>query len=108
MLKVWKSRDNIKFFKVGINLYLFKFAANVDMWKVWIGQPWMFNLNLICIKQFDGLILLSALSFKHTDRWVQMQVHDLLFGCMSISVGEQIHASIGRVKEVDVDSSENG
>ncbi|XP_042952250.1 uncharacterized protein LOC122289336 [Carya illinoinensis] len=101
----WKATTSIRIFDVGENLFLFEFKSDKDMCKVWEGQPWMFDMNLLCLKMFDGLTPPAELSFTHTNLWVQF--YNLPFGCMNKKVGTRIGNSIGRVTQVDSNGNGN-
>lgn len=70
MLKIWKVDATVDIIDVGLNIFLFEFANETALQKVWDGQPWLFDNCFICFKYFDGLTPPSDMSFTHTYFWV--------------------------------------
>ncbi|XP_041016155.1 uncharacterized protein LOC121258677 [Juglans microcarpa x Juglans regia] len=105
LLKVWKACVGVKIHEVGDNLYVFEFQTEEDLNKIWGGQPWLFDTNLVCIKKFNGVTPPADLNFNSTTLWVQL--HNLPLGCMNKEIGGRIGSTIGKVIEVEADYDEN-
>ncbi|XP_040990949.1 uncharacterized protein LOC121238174 [Juglans microcarpa x Juglans regia] len=105
MLKVWKACAGTKIIEVGDNLYVFEFQTKGDLNRIWGGQPWLFDTNLVCLKNFDGVTPPSELNFNSTTMWVQL--HNLPLGYMNKEIGGRIGSTIGRVIEVEADFDGN-
>lgn len=54
------------------------------------------------------LFSLNSFHIYSSQIYMWLQLHDLPFGCMNVDGREQFGVSLGRVKEVDVDTSGNG
>lgn len=101
LLSGWKPSRTPSFKVLGDNLFLVDFETEKDNQRVLAGRPWVVEGSLFAIEDFDGLTPPSKLRFEKAAFWVQMYNHPL--ACMSLTVGQQIGASLGQVVEVDVD-----
>lgn len=101
MLKLWRLDTTVTIIEVGFNMFLFEFATEGALEKVWDGQPWSFDQSLLCFKYFDGLTPPSIMVFTQTYIWVQ--VHNLPFGCMNTNIGVQLGSAIGPIYHVEAD-----
>lgn len=90
MLKVWKVGNVIRIVEIGVNLFLLEFNEQ-DFQRVWDGQPWLFDQNLLYLKFFYGHELVSS----HAYFWVQL--HNLPLECLNHTMGSQIGRMIGNI-----------
>lgn len=102
MTKIWKLRGRIQFRKIGTNLFLIEFQKASDMAKVKQGRPWMFDHNLICLEDYNGLVAPTEMGFDKEPIWVQL--HNIPLGGMTMNVGKNIGELAGKVLEIDVDN----
>lgn len=54
----------------------------MDVEKVLQGEPWMFDTHLVVLQRYDGITLVTNLSFDKTSFWVQ--IHNLPFSLFTI------------------------
>lgn len=89
---------------MGSNMFIMKFQSLSDLMKVKKGCPWMFDGNLVMLKDFDGFTSIKEMKFDKELFWVQ--IYNLSFGSMKKLVGEKGGSDLGSLPMVDVD--ENG
>jgi hypothetical protein len=77
----WGLTDSVAFHEVGDNLFIIKFKTKEEMQWIWEGRPWLFDINIFVLQQYDGLKQPKEINFNKEVLWVQM--HDLPFGCMT-------------------------
>jgi hypothetical protein len=70
------------------------------------GRPWLFDRNVLVLKEVDENVPPTHMAFTQAIFWVQ--VHDMPLICMNREVGFTIGATLGRVEEVDVTSGRVG
>ncbi|XP_042988622.1 uncharacterized protein LOC122316137 [Carya illinoinensis] len=101
MVKIWKLQGGIQFKGVGTNLFLIEFQNASDMAKVKQGRPWMFDRNLICLEDYNGLVTPEEMGFDKEPIWIQL--HNISLGSMTKKVGKNIGELVGEVLEIVVD-----
>ena len=102
----WKPSIMPDFKVLGDNLFLVDFASEQDKQRVLEVRPRVFEGNLFAIEDFDGLMASSKYLFDKATFCVRM--HNLPLACMSLAMGQQIGAAMGKVEEVDVDNGGMG
>ncbi|XP_042962524.1 uncharacterized protein LOC122296794 [Carya illinoinensis] len=87
MGKIWRISKAAQFY-------------GADKEKVWSGRPWLFDNQVLVMKEFDGFTPIQSISFDTESFWVRL--HNLPLSCMTKSKGEQIRNKVGKVEQVDV------
>jgi hypothetical protein len=64
------------------------------------GCPWLFDMNVLVLKEVAESISPVQMDFSKSSFWVQ--VHDMPLICMNREVSYKIGKTIGEVEEVDV------
>ncbi|XP_041011352.1 uncharacterized protein At4g02000-like [Juglans microcarpa x Juglans regia] len=100
MAKIWRINKAAKFMKVSMNIFVLVFENQEDKLRVWAGRPWLFDNNMLALREFEAHIPLHRISFDHESFWIRM--HNLPLSCMTKERGVQIGSTVGKVEEVDV------
>lgn len=98
--KLWQSVGRVSFKELQDNLWLFEFAEEDDKRKVLDGRPWSFDLQILVIQDFDGLIPPSQMQLNLSSFWIQN--HDMSLLCMTKSVGTKLGDSLGLLEDIDI------
>jgi hypothetical protein len=100
LLRVWKPMGSVVFNVIGENLFIAEFEYEWDKTRIMEGRPWLFDGNLVSLKEFDGFTPPTKMCFDQASFWVRM--YNLPLACMGKSSGNKIGSSVGDVEEVDV------
>jgi hypothetical protein len=100
MARLWKTRGDVAFKELDVNLWLIEFSNGDDKRRVLEGRPWLFDRNILVLKEVVEDVAPVQMDFSSSLFWIQ--VHDMPLICMNREVGYKIGASIGVVEEVDV------
>lgn len=106
LLRAWRPTGEVSFNPIGDNMFVVEFE---HMWvksRIMEGRPWLYDGNLVSLKEFDGLTPPSNLSFDMASFWVRM--YNLPLACMGKTAGQKLGESVGLVEEVDVAEGEAG
>lgn len=107
MQTIWKLQGNVKFRKVGTNLFIVEFQDVQDLQKVQDGtRPWTFDQNLLCITNYDRRLSPQQIIFNKEPIWVQL--HNIPLSMMNHTYGEKIGKIIGEILDIDVDQDDMG
>ena len=99
----WKVQGKYEIEVFGNNIFLFRFASLTDRKRVLEGGPWVFDSNLLILKESDAFADPAATTFNLAEFWVQ--IHKIPMLCMSHSWGFELGKSIGTVRDVDLNAS---
>ena len=83
---------------MGENLFMFRFAIEVDKRRAIAGGPWHFNGALIIFTEPSGIGEVLKLSFTYASFWVQLKNVPIM--CMEKETISELGAAIGKVEEV--------
>jgi len=100
LLRVWKPMGSVVFNVIGENLFIAEFEYEWDKTRIMEGRPWLFDGNLVSLKEFDGFTPPTKMCFDQASFWIRM--YNLPLACMGKSSGYKIGSSVGDVEEVDV------
>lgn len=75
----------------------------IDRKRVLEGGPWVFDSNLLVLKESDAFADPADTSFDLAEFWVQ--IHKVPMLCMSRSWGYELGKSVGSVKDVEINAS---
>ncbi|KAF5471486.1 hypothetical protein F2P56_008274 [Juglans regia] len=106
MAKVWKISKAAKFTEVCPNTFAIIFENVADKMRVWEGRPWLFDNQVLVMKEFEGYKPLHSVSFDSECFWIR--IHNLPISCMTKVKGEQIGGTVGKVERVDVQEDGSG
>ncbi|XP_042962692.1 uncharacterized protein LOC122296963 [Carya illinoinensis] len=95
LAKIWRISKKAQFTEVSPNTFAIVFGNIADKQKVWSGRPWLFDNQLVVLKEFDGFTPLKQVNFTSESFWVRF--HNLPLSCMTEVRGEQIGSTVGRV-----------
>ena len=70
MAKMWRISKRAKFQEVGMNTFVMIFANQADKQRILDGRPWLFEIQLFVILQFDGYTPSQRMNFKRERFWV--------------------------------------
>ncbi|XP_042972822.1 uncharacterized protein LOC122304628 [Carya illinoinensis] len=102
--KIWNAEGRVAFKEVGRNMFLVEFNTKTDKTRVMNGRPWSFDKCLLCIQDCEGAKSVKDMQFCNEPFWIQC--HDMPFAGMSVSMGERLGNSLGKVLMVDTNGSE--
>jgi len=100
MARLWKTSRNVAFKELHDNIWLIEFSTKADKRRVQKGCPWLFDRNVLVLKDVEESIPPVQMNFSKSPFWIQ--VHDIPLICMNREVRYKIGGTIGRVEEVDV------
>ncbi|XP_042958006.1 uncharacterized protein LOC122293492 [Carya illinoinensis] len=106
LAKVWRISKQAQFTEVSPNIFAIVLDNIANKQKVWSGRPWLFDNQLLVLKEFDGFTPLKQVNFNSESFWVRF--HNLPLSCMMEVRGEQIGSTVGRVERVDVQEDGSG
>lgn len=101
--QAWQNIREVKIESLGDNVFMFKFAMEVDKRRVLMNGPWHFNNALIVFIEPIGIGDISKEPFTHTSFWVQLQNVPII--CMDKEILTEISEAIGKVEEVETDAN---
>lgn len=97
MALVWGLSDFVSFHEVSNDpLFIIKFKKILDLEQIWVGRPWLFDMQLLVLQKYDGMKSPIDMMFNEEGFWVQM--HNLPLGCMTRDMGKSTRASVGVVE----------
>ena len=99
MLRWWKLSGKLSFQVLGENLFLLEITDLVDKTRILEGRPWVFEVSLFNIEDFDGTSSPSSFQFDKAGFWIRMV--DLPLVCMNQATGRGIGSTVGLVEAVD-------
>jgi len=105
LLRAWHPTGEVSFNAIG-NMFI------VDFEHVWVksrileGRSWLYDGNLVSLKEFDSLTPPSSLNFDMASFWVRM--YNLPLACMGKIAGQKLWESVGRVEEAGIADGEAG
>ena len=92
---LWRTKGGFNVTVGCENILLFAFELEVDVERVFQGEPWTFDRHLVVFEKFDGYSPIHTLGFKTTAFWVQ--IHNLPFPLQTVDTAFSIGESIGHV-----------
>ncbi|KAH9647988.1 hypothetical protein KPL70_025411 [Citrus sinensis] len=101
--QVWRTFKEVKIESVGNNIFMFKFAEEVDKKRVLKGGPWHFDRPLIVLAEPKGIGEVAKQSFTHTSFLVQ--IRNVPLACMDKDFLWDLGRKIGSVEEVQTDDN---
>jgi hypothetical protein len=101
MQRAWGLHGSAHFKEIGDNRFVVRFTSEGDWKHAMKNGPWQFDFNVILLKEYDGSIRPSDITFDSLDIWVR--VLDLPMDMMNSVYGELIGGWIGRYIHTDVD-----
>jgi hypothetical protein len=101
---VWKLRAGIEYSERGKNYYMITLFSRGDYDFVRRGGPWIFNMNVLLVKELDDAIRPSEMVLDKVPIWVR--VYDVPWGKQNWETGMKFGNSLGKAVEVDVPKSE--
>ncbi|XP_042952130.1 uncharacterized protein At4g02000-like [Carya illinoinensis] len=106
LAKVWRISRRAQFTEVSLNIFTLVFDNVDDKMRVWAGRPWLFDNQLLVLKEYVGDTPLKQVDFNSESFWVRF--HNMPLSCMTEKRGEQIGSSVGKVEKVDVQEDGSG
>jgi hypothetical protein len=100
MACLWKTSGKVTFKELHDNIWLIEFSTEADKRKVQEGCPWLFDRNVLILKEVEESIPLAQMDFSKSPFWIQ--VHDIPLICLNKEVRYKIGGIIRKVEEVDV------
>lgn len=88
MAKVWRPVKKVQIKEVKPGLFLFQFFHKADMNQVLVGGPWFFDNYTLVQSLVKAEEVPTQTPLFHVPMWVQ--VHDVLIGFMSQTVGKHL------------------
>uniref|UniRef100_A0ACD5X2F2 Uncharacterized protein n=1 Tax=Avena sativa TaxID=4498 RepID=A0ACD5X2F2_AVESA len=101
MQRAWGLHRPAQFKDLGNNRFKVRFNSEGDWRHVLRNGPWQFDLHVILLKDYDGSVRPSDMTFDSMDIWAR--VLDLPMDFMNRAYGELIGGWIGKYISVDVD-----
>jgi hypothetical protein len=106
LLRIWRPVGSVSFQVISGNKFIADFEEEGDKKRILEGRPWIFDGNLVALKEFDWLTPPVAMQFEHASFWVPM--YNLPLACLSKDTGKKTGSSVGIVEDVDVLEDEPG
>ncbi|KAI7982559.1 Uncharacterized protein LOK49_LG15G00812 [Camellia lanceoleosa] len=104
LLSVWKASKGVVFKLLGNNLFLIQFGHIVDKRRVMANGPWSFDKHLVMLKDFNGALQPSEITFSIVEFWVHASNLPLI--SMTRDVGVLLGNNLGQF--VDMEYGEGG
>ncbi|KAL9408628.1 hypothetical protein AB3S75_047079 [Citrus x aurantiifolia] len=101
--QVWRTRREVKIESLGDNVFMFKFGSNEDKRRILMGGPWHFDRALTVLTEPSRIGDIKKQDFSRVSFWVQL--HEVPLMCMEKETAAELGAAIGKVEEVETDSS---
>uniref|UniRef100_A0A803MW53 CCHC-type domain-containing protein n=1 Tax=Chenopodium quinoa TaxID=63459 RepID=A0A803MW53_CHEQI len=99
---LWRIDDNVAIRGVNTNIFVFQFFNIDDRKKVLEGRPWVFDNQILLLKEMCATEQPSEVSFDACPFWIRLL--DVPFGMRSSRVAHEIGNCIGEC--IDVDESD--
>lgn len=99
MQQVWRIVREVKIENLGDNIFMFKFALEVDKRRVLVGGPWHFDRVLLVPIEPKGIENITTHAFTHTSFWVHLRNFSIM--CMNANAVNELGAVVGKVEEVE-------
>lgn len=103
MQQAWRTVREVKIESMGDNVFLFKFANEVERRRILKGGPWHFDRALLVLAEPSGIGDIKKQSFTHTSFWVQ--IHNLPIMCMVRETIKMLGERIGIVEDIEADEA---
>ncbi|KAH9670323.1 CCHC-type domain-containing protein [Citrus sinensis] len=97
--QVWRTVRGVRVESLGENVFMFKFALEVDKRRVLAGGPWHFNKALIVLTEPEGIGNITKQAFTHVFFWVQ--ILNIPIMAMNTEAISRLGDIIGSVEEVE-------
>jgi len=75
MACLWKTSGNVVFKELHDNIWLIEFSTEANKRRVHEGCPWLFDRNVLVLKEVDESIPPVQMDFSKSPFWIQ--VHDI-------------------------------
>lgn len=82
---------------------MFKFGSSEDKRRISVGGPWHFDRALIVLTVPSGIGDINKQDFSRVSFWVQL--HEVPLICMEKETSAELETAIGKVEEVETNSS---
>lgn len=82
---------------------MFKFGSSEDKRRISVGGPWHFDRALIVLTVPSGIGDIKKQDFSRVSFWVQL--HEVPLICMEKETSVELETAIGKVEEVETNSS---
>jgi hypothetical protein len=100
MARLCKTSGKVAFKELHDNIWLIEFSTEADKRRVQEGCPWLFDRNVLILKEVEESVPPAQMDFSKSPFWIQ--VHEIPLICMNKEVGHKIGETIRRVEEMDV------
>jgi hypothetical protein len=100
MARLWKTTGKVAFKELEDNFWLLEFSSEAEKKRVQEGCPWLFDRNILILKEVEDNTPPAQMDFSKSPCWIQ--VRDIPLICINKEVGNKIGETIGEVEEVDI------
>jgi hypothetical protein len=100
MARLWKTTGKVVFKELEDNIWLLEFSSEADKKRVLEGCPWLFDRNILVLREVEESTPPAQIDFSLSPCWIQ--VRDIPLICMNKEVGSKIGGTLGKVEEVDI------
>jgi hypothetical protein len=101
MDRAWGLHGPVQFKDIGDNRFVVRFSREGDWRHVKENGPWQFDFNAVLLKDYDGSVRPSDMTFDSLEVWAR--VSDLPLDMMNRVYGKRIGGWIGEYISTDVD-----
>ncbi|TXG66328.1 hypothetical protein EZV62_007603 [Acer yangbiense] len=100
---IWQTKNEVAVELMGINVFKFRFQNYWDRKRILEGGLWLFDKQLIVLREASGSEKVTDLQFWYVPFWIQL--HNLHLACLNKEVGLHLSGLVGQVKEIDAGES---
>jgi hypothetical protein len=100
MARLRKTTGRVAFKELEDNFWLLEFSSEADKKRVQEGCPWLFDRNILVLREVEESTPPTQMDFSKSPCWIQ--VRDIPLICINKEVGNKIGETLGKVEEVDV------
>ncbi|TXG54013.1 hypothetical protein EZV62_019269 [Acer yangbiense] len=100
---IWQTKNEVTMELMGINIFKFRFQNYWDRKRILEGGPWLFDKQLLVLREASGSEKVTDLQFRYVPFWIQL--HNLPLACLNREIGLHLGGLVGQVKEIDAGES---
>ncbi|KAM0902678.1 hypothetical protein ACQ4PT_019134 [Festuca glaucescens] len=98
MRSAWNLAQDVRFRKLGANMFIAQVFCLADWKRVTEQGPWLFRQHAVLIEPYDGFSKAESIVLEYMPIW--MQIHELPEGYRKTNIIEKLAKKAGKIMEV--------
>jgi len=100
IIRSWNPKFGVTISDLDDNIFLFKFKSEIDLRRIWNGEPWTIMGNHLNLKKWHADANVNDIDFSHSCFWIR--IYGVPLTMQNNANGERIGKLLGHLLELDM------